>query len=88
MHITEWILLGIFCCLINVPLGYWRECFRKFSTMWFVLVHASVPLIVALRIWLDVPSWLIPVNIALAVLGQYLGGQCRKRKKKLLSTHS
>jgi hypothetical protein len=51
----------------------WRSKHKKFSFMWFLLVHASIPLIVTLRIWLNTPTAFIPAFIALAVFGQMFG---------------
>jgi hypothetical protein len=45
---------------------------------WIAIVHASVPVIIALRLWFDVNNFFIPLFIALAVLGQYLGNKTVK----------
>ncbi len=72
--------LAIFTMLINVPLGMWRESVRKFSPSWFIAVHASVPLVIALRIWLDVTNWAIPFLIGIAILGQFIGSRVYRHK--------
>jgi phosphatidylserine synthase len=59
--------------LFNVPLGLWRERYKKFSLPWFVILHLSVPFIIALRIYLKANLWFIPLFIALAVIGQLSG---------------
>jgi hypothetical protein len=38
-----------------------------------LIIHASVPFIIALRIWVGTPRILIPFFIGLAVLGQFTG---------------
>mgnify|MGYP007110400840 FL=1 len=60
---------------INLLLGRWRKRYRKFSPMWWVLIHASIPIVIPLRIGLNVPLWTIPVFIALGVVGQALGSR-------------
>jgi hypothetical protein len=65
--------------LVNIPLGYVREGYRKFSPAWFVYVHLSVPLIAYLRRSNHVTVWAIPAFFACAVLGQVAGGMIRRR---------
>jgi hypothetical protein len=57
----------------NVPLGAWRHGLRRFSLAWFVAIHASIPLLVAIRLTLVRPNWVIPPEVALAVVGQLIG---------------
>jgi len=57
----------------NVPLGMWRRGLRRFSLAWFIAIHASVPLLVAMRLTLVRPNWVIPPEIGLAVVGQLIG---------------
>jgi len=59
----------------NVPLGVWRRGLRRFSPAWFVAIHASIPLLVAMRLALVRPNWVIPPEIALAVVGQLIGAR-------------
>ena len=74
--------VSIVCLLINIPLGMMRERSKKFSLAWIVWVHASIPLIIALRIGLRLHLIAIPINIAAAILGQAIGGAPEKRKRK------
>jgi len=60
---------------VNVPLGMWRRGLRPFSPTWFVAIHASIPLLVAVRLALIRPNWVIPPEIGLAVVGQLLGAR-------------
>ena len=78
-------LLSLLCLLVNIPLGMMRERSRKFSWQWFLWIHASIPVIVLCRIWLHLPALAIPINIAAAVLGQFLGGLPEKKKRKAAS---
>mgnify|MGYP001566289656 FL=1 len=76
------LLVSVLCLLINIPLGAMRERSRKFSLAWFLWIHASIPFIIALRIGLHLPLIAIPINIAAAVLGQFIGGAPAKRRRK------
>ncbi|MDR2119495.1 MAG: hypothetical protein LBP64_01290 [Tannerella sp.] len=48
------------------------------TLMWWVMIHASIPLIIPLRIWLDTPSVFIPLFIAAAISGQLIGSKIFK----------
>jgi len=63
----------------NLPLGYFRENSRKFSPRWFILVHASIPFIVVMRITFGFNWYWIPFTLGCAVAGQLLGGRIRRR---------
>ena len=76
------LLVSVACLLVNIPLGMMRERSRKFSLPWILWVHASIPLIVFLRISLKLSLLAIPINIAAAILGQFLGGAPEKKKRR------
>lgn len=63
----------------NLPLGFWRAGLKKFSWQWFLALHLSIPLIVLIRIKLGVSLWYVPLVIAAAIGGQFLGSAIRKR---------
>ena len=71
--------------LVNIPMGRMRERCRKFSWQWILWVHASIPLIIALRIGLKLHPIAIPINIAAAVFGQIIGGAPEKKRRKAVS---
>lgn len=77
-------LLGILCFafLSNVPLGFLREGARRYSLYWFVYIHLSIPLIIALRVVNGLGWRVIPFTLALAVAGQWLGGRLRRRSRR------
>ena len=77
------LLVSLICVVVNIPLGIWREHTKKFSWQWILAIHASIPVIVALRIWLHLHPMAIPINIASAVAGQFIGGTFTKRKRDL-----
>ncbi len=74
-------VVSLVCLLVNIPMGRIRERYPKFSVPWLFWIHASIPLIIALRIWLALHPIAIPVNIAAAVLGQLLGSRSVKRPR-------
>lgn len=59
----------------NAGLGAWRSGLRKFSPSWFVAIHASIPLLVAMRLSLIPSNWVIPPEIGLAMVGQFAGAR-------------
>lgn len=72
--------LTVFSFICNLPLGRWRTTVKKFSLNWFLAVHLSIPLIIFLRLKLGLSAWDIPLNLAAAVAGQYLGGSAMCRQ--------
>lgn len=72
------VILAIFAFLMNLPLGYLRQACRKFSFLWFLYIHLSIPFIILLRIMMGVSYWFIPVSVASAVGGQILGARRRR----------
>jgi len=69
------VVIAVVAFLVNLPLGRWRSRCRKLGPAWFTAVHASIPLIVVLRIWRGVPWAWAPFFVACAVAGQWLGGR-------------
>ena len=79
------LFVSVMCLLVNIPMGRMRERCRKFSWQWLLWVHASIPLIVALRIGWRLHPIAIPINIASAIAGQFIGGAPEKKKRKAAS---
>lgn len=77
MHSFEWHIFYtcVATLLVNLPFGYLRGGFRKFSFWWFVTIHAPVPLIILIRKFFDVQlSWhLAPFLFGSFFLGQFAG---------------
>ena len=42
--------LIILTFVVSVPCGYLRQNFKKYSFMWFLLIHLPIPFIVLLRL--------------------------------------
>lgn len=72
-------LLLAIAFLVNLPLGWLREAAPRYSWRWFLYIHLSIPLIVALRLVLDYSWKVIPLTLGCAVLGQLIGGRARRR---------
>lgn len=73
-------LLAFLSFFLNLPLGKWRSRYRKFTLPWWLLIHASIPVLIPLRYYLQTPIYTIPLFILLAVLAQYLGAKGRIEK--------
>jgi hypothetical protein len=75
-------LLTVTIFVINLPFGYWREGVRRFSAAWFVAVHAAVPLVIGMRLWLGIDwSWsTLPLLVAAYFAGQTAGARLRRRR--------
>ena len=74
----EWAFIALLLAValtVNVPLGMWRRGLRRFSPAWFIAIHASIPLLVGMRLALVPTNWVIPAEIALAVAGQLVGAR-------------
>ncbi len=71
---------------MNLVLGKFRANYRKMSLPWWLLIHASIPVLIPLRIWLDTPVAFIPLFIAIAILGQFIGSRYLVRSGRALNT--
>lgn len=65
----------------NLPLGYLRESYRKYSIRWLICIHASIPFLIALRHYYGFNWQWIPLTLGCAVMGQLMGGWMRRRVK-------
>ncbi|MDR2168545.1 MAG: hypothetical protein LBP59_00190 [Planctomycetaceae bacterium] len=67
------IIISTISLVINIFLGRERKKYKKNTLMWWIMIHASIPLIIPLRIWLNAPLISIPLFILLAIAGQLIG---------------
>ncbi|MGA7827303.1 MAG: hypothetical protein WCA04_06570 [Geobacteraceae bacterium] len=65
---------------INVPLGYLRNAYKKFTFGWFFYVHISIPVIIFLRIKAGFSWQIVPFTIGGAVVGQLVGGALHRKR--------
>ena len=68
-------ILLLLAFAINLPLGWWRRRQTRFSPPWFLAIHASIPFLVATRFALGLSLWMIPAEIAFAIVGQVTGAR-------------
>ncbi|MDR1341084.1 MAG: hypothetical protein LBK58_13670 [Prevotellaceae bacterium] len=73
--------VSAFALTVNILLGIWRVKYRKFTLKWWLIIHASIPLIIPLRIWLNTPAIWIPFFVGMAVAGQFIGSRIPFRVK-------
>jgi hypothetical protein len=74
--------LILFAVAINLPLGYMRQNYEKFSFGWYFYIHISIPVIIFLRIKFGFSWKFIPLTLGGAVAGQLLGGFIHKRRNR------
>ena len=74
--------LMLLALCINLPLGYLRQAYEKFTFGWYFYVHISIPAIIYLRIKFGFSWKYIPLTICAAVVGQMLGGRIRLRREQ------
>lgn len=66
--------------LINIPFGYLRQQYAKFTFGWYFYVHISIPIIIYLRVKSGFSWKFIPFTLGSAVVGQIIGGKIYRRK--------
>jgi hypothetical protein len=71
------LILGLFSLafMLNLPMGFLRQKTRKYSLLWFLCIHASIPVIYYGRMLSGLTAWYIPVFLTAAILGQVWGGR-------------
>jgi len=75
-----YLTIAVISFLVNIPLGYIRESSLKFSLPWFFWIHASIPLIIYLRISFGTSKWFIPICIFWAIAGQIIGSRLKRKR--------
>jgi hypothetical protein len=61
--------------MLNVPMGFIRTRTKKLSVMWFVCIHATIPVIYYGRMFSGLDYRYIPIFITAAIIGQIWGGK-------------
>ncbi len=74
--------LIFFAVAINIPLGFLRQNYEKFSFGWYFYIHISIPLIIYLRIKSGYSWKFIPLTLGGAVAGQILGGVIHRKRRR------
>lgn len=73
--------LVLLAFIVSVPCGYLRQNFKKYSFMWFLLIHIPIPFIVLLRIKAGFGWQVIPLTLGGSVAGQIIGGIISRRRR-------
>ena len=68
--------------IASVPCVYIRQYYRKYSFMWFLLIHLPIPFIVLMRFAAGVDWHVIPLTLCGALAGQVVGGGVKPRRKR------
>ncbi len=68
--------------IASVPCGYIRQYYRKYSFMWFLLIHLPIPFIVLMRFAAGVDWHVIPYTLGGSLVGQVVGGGVKPRRKR------
>lgn len=76
---TLTVLVTLAALVLNLPFGYLRMYTRKLSFMWFVCIHLPIPAIFLLRNMAGLGYKFIPIIVAGAVAGQFIGGRLNKK---------
>jgi len=74
-----WTLI-ITAFVLNIACGFIRQGWPKFSFKWFLWIHASIPVLIYLRISSGISGAFIPVTLMMAILGQIAGSRYRRKK--------
>jgi len=85
---NSYLILAFAAFIVNIPLGFFRQNCPKYSLKWLFWIHASIPLIIYIRISLGTSLLFIPICIFLAVIGQIYGGRWKNRKMTLNDTEN
>ena len=75
------IALVLVAFIISIPCGYIRQNYKKYSFMWFLLIHLPIPFIVLLRVKAGLDWHAIPLTLGGSVAGQIVGGIVSRRIK-------
>ncbi|MDQ2179857.1 hypothetical protein [Marinifilum sp. D714] len=73
------ILAAVATYILNLPFGYVRQGFKKFSVMWFIAIHAPIPFVVLFRhmFGLGFELYTYPIMVSAFFLGQFTGKKAR-----------
>ncbi len=72
----------LFAFIVNIPLGYQRQFYEKFTFGWYFYIHISIPMLIYLRVKAGFSWKFIPLTIGGAIAGQLVGGMIHRRRVK------
>jgi hypothetical protein len=68
-------VVSLLAFVANVAAGRLRASTVKFSVAWFLWIHLPIIAILPIRLWTGLSAWFIPLLVAVALLGQWVGGR-------------
>lgn len=73
------LLAALSTFLLNLPFGYIRQGYKKFSVMWFVCIHVPIPFVIFFRhlFGLGFELYTYPIMVSAFFLGQFVGKKIR-----------
>ncbi len=72
----------LFAFLLNAPLGYWRQGYKKLTFGWFFYTQLSIPIILLERANMGGGAESILSSVTGALIGQFLGSRIAKHWRK------
>ena len=83
--ILKFVFLYTIALFLNIPCGFYRRNYRKFSFMWFFLIHVPIPFVVWMRhlFGIEFEWWVLLISITICILGQTIGSRVVPRLLKL-----
>ena len=78
-HSFHMFILVLLSTLINVPLGYWRKGYEKFTLGWFFYAHISISVTFYLISKTDSDEKAVIFTISGAIIGHFFGSFVAKK---------
>ena len=75
--------LIVIATVVNIPLGFQRQSYPKFSFAWYFYIHISIPAIIYFRVKTGLGWEFIPFSITSAIIGQVIGGRMYRKRNKI-----
>lgn len=65
---------------LNIPFGYVRQGYMKFTFKWFLAIHAPIPFVILFRhlFGLGFQLYTYPIMVSAFFLGQFAGKKIRR----------
>jgi hypothetical protein len=73
--------LVVLAFIVSIPCGYLRQNYKKYSFMWFLMLHLPIPFIILLRVKAGLDLRVIPLTVCGSVAGQIVGRIVSDRRK-------
>ena len=68
-------IVSLLAFVVNVAAGRLRARTPKLSVSWFLWIHLPIIAILPIRVWTGISAWFIPLLLAVALAGQWVGGR-------------